>query len=77
MQAPDGGSVAFVGAHMDVVPANPENWDRDPFKLNIEGDKLYGRGARSMDRVTEHRRTNTALASRHMSQLCGCCDLTL
>lgn len=42
--APDGGSVAFVGAHMDVVPANPENWDRDPFKLNIEGDKLYGRG---------------------------------
>jgi len=22
-----------------------ENWERDPFKLNIEGDKLYGRGA--------------------------------
>ena len=29
---------------MDVVPANPETWQRDPFKLIKEGDKLYGRG---------------------------------
>jgi len=36
--------VSFVGSHMDVVPANPEEWDRDPFQLTIEGDKLYGRG---------------------------------
>ncbi|KAI9915101.1 hypothetical protein PsorP6_006939 [Peronosclerospora sorghi] len=35
---------AFVGSHMDVVPANPEDWDRDPFSLTVEGDKLYGRG---------------------------------
>ena len=27
-----------------AVPAFPETWERDPFKLNIEGDKLYGRG---------------------------------
>ena len=27
-----------------MVPANPEKWDRDPFKLFIEGDDLYGRG---------------------------------
>ena len=39
------GSIAFVGSHMDVVPANPETWKRDPFKLTVEGDKLYGRGA--------------------------------
>ena len=39
------GSVAFVGSHMDVVPANPETWKRDPFKLTVEGDHLYGRGA--------------------------------
>ncbi|CAI5727166.1 unnamed protein product [Peronospora destructor] len=37
-------TIAFVGAHMDVVPANPEGWERDPFRLTIEGDKLYGRG---------------------------------
>ncbi|CAI5735513.1 unnamed protein product [Peronospora farinosa] len=37
-------TIAFVGAHMDVVPANPEGWERDPFSLTIEGDKLYGRG---------------------------------
>ena len=37
-------SVAFVGSHMDVVPANPETWSRDPFKLTIEGDELHGRG---------------------------------
>lgn len=38
-------SIAFVGSHMDVVPANPESWERDPFKLSVEGDKLHGRGA--------------------------------
>ena len=26
------------------VPANPETWQWDPFKLTQEGDKLYGRG---------------------------------
>lgn len=37
-------TVSFVGAHMDVVPADPETWDVDPFSLTEEGDKLYGRG---------------------------------
>jgi acetylornithine deacetylase len=36
--------VSFVGSHMDVVPADPKGWDRDPFSLTIEGDMLYGRG---------------------------------
>ena len=36
--------MAFIGSHLDVVPANPETWERDPFKLTVEGDKLYGRG---------------------------------
>ena len=35
---------SFVGSHMDVVPADPSGWDRDPFKLIIEGDLMYGRG---------------------------------
>lgn len=36
--------VSFVGSHLDVVPADPAGWSRDPFKLTIEGDMLYGRG---------------------------------
>jgi len=35
---------SFVGSHLDVVPADPSGWERDPFKLVIEGDMLYGRG---------------------------------
>ncbi|KAL3330930.1 hypothetical protein AABB24_034641 [Solanum stoloniferum] len=36
--------VSFVGMHMDVVPANPDQWEFDPFSLSIDGDKLRGRG---------------------------------
>lgn len=37
-------TVAFVGAHLDVVPADPAEWQRSPFALQVEGDRLYGRG---------------------------------
>ncbi len=37
-------TVAFVGAHLDVVPADPKDWQRPPFALQVEGDRLYGRG---------------------------------
>jgi acetylornithine deacetylase len=30
--------------HLDVVPADPEDWNVDPFKLTRDGDKLHGRG---------------------------------
>lgn len=36
--------VSFVGSHLDVVFANPENWEREPFKMTVEGDNIYGRG---------------------------------
>ncbi|KAE9613098.1 hypothetical protein Lal_00027698 [Lupinus albus] len=36
--------ISFVGCHMDVVTADPNDWDFDPFSLGIEGDKLKGRG---------------------------------
>ncbi|KFK28468.1 hypothetical protein AALP_AA7G000200 [Arabis alpina] len=36
--------LSFVGMHMDVVTANPEDWEFDPFSLSIDGDKLRGRG---------------------------------
>ncbi|XP_010559314.1 PREDICTED: acetylornithine deacetylase [Tarenaya hassleriana] len=36
--------LSFVGMHMDVVTANPDEWEFDPFTLSIDGDKLRGRG---------------------------------
>lgn len=42
---PDDKVVSFVGSHMDVVAANPEEWQKaDPFKFKREGDQLFGRG---------------------------------
>ena len=37
-------TISFIGSHMDVVPANPEQWDFNPYELTIEGDELRGRG---------------------------------
>ncbi|MHA1804271.1 MAG: M20/M25/M40 family metallo-hydrolase [Promethearchaeota archaeon] len=34
-------------AHLDVVPADPSNWEKDPFGGEIEGEYIWGRG--SMD----------------------------
>lgn len=36
--------LSFVGSHLDVVPASPDQWERDPFTFSKEGDLLYGRG---------------------------------
>ncbi len=30
--------------HLDVVPVNKEEWQSDPFTLNLRNGKLYGRG---------------------------------
>ncbi|WP_335755347.1 M20/M25/M40 family metallo-hydrolase [Thermococcus profundus] len=32
-------------AHFDVVPVNMEEWETDPFKLTIKGNRAYGRGS--------------------------------
>jgi acetylornithine deacetylase/succinyl-diaminopimelate desuccinylase-like protein len=34
-----------LSAHMDVVEAKPEDWERDPFTPVVENGLLYGRGA--------------------------------
>lgn len=39
-----GRPIVLFLAHFDTVPAGP-GWSRPPFKLTIEGDKAYGRGA--------------------------------
>ncbi|CAL5432338.1 unnamed protein product [Camellia sinensis] len=36
--------LSFVGMHMDVVTADPSDWDFDPFSMTIDGEKLCGRG---------------------------------
>lgn len=34
-----------ISAHMDVVEAKPEDWERDPFTPVLENGYIYGRGA--------------------------------
>jgi len=38
----------LLSAHMDVVAANPADWQRDPFLLIDENGYLYGRGVADM-----------------------------
>jgi acetylornithine deacetylase/succinyl-diaminopimelate desuccinylase-like protein len=38
------GRPILFSAHMDVVDARPEDWERDPFKLIEENGRFYGRG---------------------------------
>jgi len=44
---PTQGSFLFTG-HLDVVPADAEGWDTPPFNLQIENDRLVGRGVADM-----------------------------
>ena len=32
--------VSFVGSHLDVVPANPDEWDFNPFELTVRCPSL-------------------------------------
>lgn len=41
------GGVVLSG-HTDVVPVDGQQWDSDPFKSEVRGDKLYGRGTCDM-----------------------------
>lgn len=40
---PKAKSLLFL-AHLDVVPADPSNWEKDPFGGAIEGEYIWGRG---------------------------------
>jgi len=37
-----------ISGHLDVVEANPKDWQRDPFTPIVENGYLYGRGATDM-----------------------------
>jgi len=51
------GRPILFSAHMDVVDARPEEWERDPFTLIEENGAFYGRGA------TDNKAGVTALVS--------------
>lgn len=38
----------YVSGHMDVVAADPKDWERDPFTPVIENGYIFGRGATDM-----------------------------
>ncbi len=48
---PGAPSLMLMG-HTDVVPANPEGWDVDPFAAEILEDRVWGRGAVDMLNLT-------------------------
>jgi acetylornithine deacetylase len=37
-----------LSGHTDVVPVDGQNWETDPFKATVIGDKLFGRGSADM-----------------------------
>jgi acetylornithine deacetylase/succinyl-diaminopimelate desuccinylase-like protein len=43
-----GGRPVLLLAHMDVVPANPTDWERQPFELVEEDGYFFGRGTQDM-----------------------------
>ena len=37
-----------LSGHTDVVPVEGQDWDTDPFKATVVGDKIFGRGSADM-----------------------------
>src|SRR5687768_2619716 len=48
---PGAPSLMLMG-HTDVVPANPDGWDRDPYGGELVDGAVWGRGAVDMLNVT-------------------------
>jgi acetylornithine deacetylase len=45
---PDASGGYVLSGHTDVVPVDGQEWSSDPFKAEVRGDKLYGRGTCDM-----------------------------
>lgn len=45
---PDAGPTVVLNGHIDVVPADDDDWDGDPFAARWDDGRLYGRGAVDM-----------------------------
>ena len=64
---PSVGTVTFIGSHFDVVPANPQMWERNPFKLKREvliGHYAHTHLSPSPSPITFHTITSVAYDSR-------------
>jgi len=48
---PDAPALCLMG-HTDVVPVNPDGWDRDPFAADLVDGEVWGRGAVDMLNLT-------------------------
>ena len=61
-----GGRPILLTAHMDVVTANPEEWERDPFTLIEENGYFFGRGTLDIkaDRQRDHHHLHPLEARR-------------
>jgi acetylornithine deacetylase/succinyl-diaminopimelate desuccinylase-like protein len=60
---PDAPSVLLMG-HTDVVPANPDGWQRDPFGGELVDGEVWGRGAIDMLNLT----ASMAVATRRFAE---------
>ena len=45
---PEGDGGYVLSGHTDVVPVDGQDWSSDPFKPEVRGSKLFGRGACDM-----------------------------
>jgi acetylornithine deacetylase len=45
---PEGDGGIVLSGHTDVVPVDGQDWSSDPFKPEVRGGRLYGRGACDM-----------------------------
>ncbi|MCP4084832.1 MAG: M20/M25/M40 family metallo-hydrolase [Actinomycetia bacterium] len=59
---PDAPSLCLMG-HTDVVPVNPDGWNRDPFGGELVDGEVWGRGAVDMLNIT----SSMAVAFRHLA----------
>jgi acetylornithine deacetylase/succinyl-diaminopimelate desuccinylase-like protein len=60
---PQAPSLLLMG-HTDVVPANPDGWQRDPFGGELVDGEVWGRGAVDMLNLT----ASMAVATRRLAQ---------
>ena len=56
-------TVLLMG-HTDVVPANPDGWERDPFAAELVDGEVWGRGAIDMLNLT----ASMAVATRRLAR---------
>lgn len=42
------GPTLTLGGHIDVVDVEPDEWERDPWTMTVEDDRIYGRGSADM-----------------------------